>query len=260
MKQVLAFGDSNTWGLVPASAGERYPADVRWTGRLQKELESREIRILEDGVCGRTTVYEDPVRPGLRGIDDIARYAGTENLDAVILMLGTNDCKAAFHTAPEEIGSGLEQCLDRFEKMVPPERILVCSPLRLGEDVWRPDKDPAFNRQSVQVCEALRETYRAIAARRGNGFLAASDYAAASPVDEEHMDPEGHARFAAAVREMEEGGYGLVQGNARYLENGQIRRRKRRRRLTWRRNAGNTAYRPPWSRLTYGRRRSAKRC
>ena len=179
MKQVLAFGDSNTWGLVPASAGERYPADVRWTGRLQKELESREIR----------------------RIDDIARYAGTENLDAVILMLGTNDCKAAFHTAPEEIGSGLEQCLDRFEKMVPPERILVCSPLRLGEDVWKPDKDPAFDRQSVRVCEALRETYRAIAARRGNGFLAASDYAAASPADEEHMDPEGHARFAAAVRE-----------------------------------------------------------
>ena len=29
--------------------------------------------------------------------------------------------------------------------------------------------------------------------------------------------------FAAAVREMEEGGYGLVQGNARYLENGQVR-------------------------------------
>ena len=84
---------------------------------------------------------------------------------------------------------------------MPPERILVCSPLRLGEAVWRPDKDPAFNRQSVQVCEALRETYRAIAARRGNGFLAASDYAAASPADEEHMDPEGHARFAAAVRE-----------------------------------------------------------
>ena len=201
MKQVLAFGDSNTWGLVPASAGERYPADVRWTGRLQKELESREIRILEDGVCGRTTVYEDPVRPGLRGIDDITRYAGTENLHAVILMLGTNDCKAAFHAAPEEIGRGLEQCLDRFENLVPPERILVCSPLRLGEDVWKPDKDPAFNRQSVRVCEALREIYRAIAARRGNGFLAASDYAAASPADEEHMDPEGHARFAAAVRE-----------------------------------------------------------
>ena len=29
--------------------------------------------------------------------------------------------------------------------------------------------------------------------------------------------------FAAAVREMEEGGYSLVQGNARYLEKGQVR-------------------------------------
>ena len=201
MKQVLAFGDSNTWGLVPASAGERYPADVRWTGRLQKELESREIRILEDGVCGRTTVYEDPVRPGLRGIDDIARYAGTEKLDAVILMLGTTDCKAAFHAAPEEIGRGLEQCLESFEKLVPPERILVCSPLRLGENVWKPEKDPEFEPRSVEVCRALEGIYRAIAARHGTRFLAASDYAEASPADEEHMDAENHARFAAAVWE-----------------------------------------------------------
>ena len=201
MKQVLAFGDSNTWGLVPASAGERYPADVRWTGRLQKELESREIRILEDGACGRTTVFRDPVRQGLRGIDSILRYSGRKDLDAVILMLGTNDCKKVFHASPEEIGRGLVQCIDAFEELVPADRILVISPLLLGEDVWRPDKDPAFDRQSVLTCRALREVYRSIAAERGNCFLAASDHASASIVDEEHMNAEGHERLAKAVRE-----------------------------------------------------------
>ena len=199
MKQILAYGDSNTWGLVPGSAGERYPAEVRWTGLLQRSPEVRKFRIIEDGVCGRTTVFEDPVRPGLRGIDAIARYAGAEGPDAVILMLGTNDCKAAFHAAPEEIGRGVEQCLEQFEKLVPPERILLCAPIRLGENVWKPGKDPEFDRQSVRTCEALKEIYSGIAARRGNRFLAASDYAEASPVDEEHMDPEGHARLAAAL-------------------------------------------------------------
>ena len=201
MKQILAFGDSNTWGMIPGSAGKRYPAEVRWTGLLQQKPENRDIRILEDGVCGRTTVFEDPVRPGRRGIDAIARYAGAEGPDAVILMLGTNDCKAAFHAAPEEIGRGVEKCLEQFEKLVPPERILLCAPIRLGENVWKPEKDPEFDRQSVRTCEALKEIYSGIAARRGNRFLAASDYAEASPVDEEHLDPEGHARLAAAVNE-----------------------------------------------------------
>ena len=114
-------------------------------------------------------------------------------------MLGTNDCKTAFHASPEEIGRGLEQCLIRFETLVPPEKILVVSPLLLGQDVWKPEKDPAFSRESVKTCAALKEAYAKIAEKRGNAFLAASDHAAVSPVDEEHLNAEGHERLAAAI-------------------------------------------------------------
>ena len=198
--QILAFGDSNTWGLIPGTTG-RYPVHIRWTGLLQKAVRPLGVRILEDGVCGRTTVFRDPVRQGLRGIDSILRYSGRKDLDAVILMLGTNDCKKVFHASPEEIGRGLVQCIDAFEELVPADRILVISPLLLGEDVWRPDKDPAFDRQSVLTCRALREVYRSIAAGRGNCFMAASDHASASIVDEEHMNAEGHEQLAKAIRE-----------------------------------------------------------
>ena len=54
-------------------------------------------------------------------------------------MLGTNDCKTVFRASPEQIGSGLEQCIIRFEAFVPPERILVVSPILLGRDVWLPE-------------------------------------------------------------------------------------------------------------------------
>ena len=198
MKQILAFGDSNTWGLIPGT-GERYPEHIRWTGLLQKEVRPLGFRILEDGVCGRTTVFSDPARPGLRGIDSVSRYAGAKDLAAVILMLGTNDCKKVFRAPSEAIGRGLEACLDAFEKLVPPDRILVLSPPLLGEDVWKPDKDPAFDRESVKTCRALKEIYRSAAESRGNRFLAASDHASVSPADEEHLNAEGHERLAAAV-------------------------------------------------------------
>jgi lysophospholipase L1-like esterase len=37
-KRVLCFGDSNTWGFVPGSDGERMPADIRWPGAMTTDL------------------------------------------------------------------------------------------------------------------------------------------------------------------------------------------------------------------------------
>jgi len=198
MKQILAFGDSNTWGLIPGT-WDRYPEHVRWTGILRKAVLPHGFRILEDGVCGRTTVFEDPARPLRKGIDSIPQYKDTEGLHTVILMLGTNDCKKALRAAPEQIGCGLEQCIKRFEAFLPPEKILVVSPLLLGPDVWKPEKDPAFDAVSIETCAKLKDVYRAIAQKRGNSFLAASDYAQASTVDDEHLNAEGHENFAAAI-------------------------------------------------------------
>ena len=198
MKQILAFGDSNTWGLIPGS-GERYPEHIRWTGILRKAAASNGYRVLEDGVCGRTTVFQDPSRSGRRGLDAIDRYREADSLSAVILMLGTNDCKTVFRASPEQIGCGLEQCLIRFEQLIPPEKILVVAPLLLGKDVWKPEKDPAFDKQSVRTCAALKDIYRKIAERRGCAFLAASDHAEACHVDEEHLNAEGHEHLAAAI-------------------------------------------------------------
>jgi lysophospholipase L1-like esterase len=197
MKQILAFGDSNTWGLIPGT-GERYPEHIRWTGILRKAVAKEGYTVLEDGVCGRTTVFRDPFRSGRKGVDSLAQYK-TETLSAAILMLGTNDCKTVFRASPEQIGSGLEQCLDRLEELVPASKILVVSPLLLGRDVWRPEKDPAFDRQSVETCAALKSIYAQIAAKRGNAFLAASDHAAACHADEEHLNAEGHEKLAAAI-------------------------------------------------------------
>ena len=101
MKQILAFGDSNTWGLIPGT-WDRYPEYVRWTGILRKAVVSKGRRILEDGLVGRTTVFDDPARPLRRGIDSIPRYREEKDLDAVILMLGTNDCKNVFRPTPEK--------------------------------------------------------------------------------------------------------------------------------------------------------------
>ena len=199
MDQIIAFGDSNTWGLNPVMKN-RYPGNVRWTGILRNRLARHGLLLTEEGLCGRTTVYDDPRRTGLKGAEDIPRILEKNpRATAAIIMLGTNDCKKAFHASAEEIGRGLERCLDAFERQISPDRILVISPVVFGKDVWKPEKDPEFDRQSIRISSELKAVYAGIAQRRGHLFLAASDYAAPCRYDDEHLNAEGHGILADAV-------------------------------------------------------------
>ena len=120
-------------------------------------------------------------------------------LDGAIIMLGTNDCKTIYGVSAYTIGRGVELILDVLEKFVDPTKTLLVSPLHLGDDVWQPDKDPEFDKHSIEVSHELKSVYETIAARRGLHFLAASDVASPSSVDDEHFDEEGHKLFAQAV-------------------------------------------------------------
>ena len=199
MKSILAYGDSNTWGLIPGTS-ERFPWEVRWTGVLQKQC--ADAQVIEEGLCGRTTAFEDALRPGRKGCAALPLILETHSpLDAAVLMLGTNDCKPVYGANAFSIGKGIVLCLDALERSLPAEHILLVSPIWLGEDVWKPGKDPEFCRNSVTLSRELKAVYRRIAAERGTAFLAASDIAAADEADNEHRNRDGHAAFAAAVRE-----------------------------------------------------------
>ncbi len=59
MKEVLCYGDSNTYGRDPLTT-KRFKRNVRWPGVLQNTLGSN-YHIIEEGLNGRTTVWDDPV-------------------------------------------------------------------------------------------------------------------------------------------------------------------------------------------------------
>ena len=116
MKQILCFGDSNTWGL-DGETGKRFPWEERWTGILQEKLADRDIRIVEEGLCGRTTIFEDSLRLGRRGTELLPTLLETHTPDAVVLMLGTNDCKTIFGASAEIIGKGIARLLEQINQL-----------------------------------------------------------------------------------------------------------------------------------------------
>lgn len=199
MRQILCFGDSNTYGLIPGENG-RYPWEVRWTGRLNDRLKKYGCRVAEEGLCGRTTVFADLFREGRRGADFLPTLLETHSpLAAVVLMLGTNDCKTAYDATAGTIARGMEKLVNQVRSHDRDIPILVISPIHLGEQVWKEEYDPEFSEKSVEVSRQLKAEYEKIARKHGCRFLAASDVAKPSDRDQEHIDEAGHAALSNVI-------------------------------------------------------------
>ena len=102
---ILCYGDSNTYGYIPAGGGKRYDEDTRWTCRLQNQL-GKEYHVIEEGCSGRTTDVDDPDAPWKNGMSGLLISLHSHKpIDMIILMLGTNDLKTVFHRDAETIAA-----------------------------------------------------------------------------------------------------------------------------------------------------------
>ncbi len=106
MVTILWFGDSNTWGVDPASQSRLGP-HVRWPGVLGAAL-GPGAEVIEEGLRGRTTVWDDPFEEGRNGLVYLRPCLKSHApLDLVTVMLGTNDLKAVFRLGSGEIAAGV---------------------------------------------------------------------------------------------------------------------------------------------------------
>ena len=205
MKQILCFGDSNTFGLIPGT-GNRYDWNIRWTGILDKNLREKGYRIIEEGLCGRTTVFDDSFREGRKGADILPTLLESNNpIDIVILMLGTNDCKTIYNATAETIGKGIQRLLQQIKQKSPQAKIILVSPIYLGQGVGEKGFDSEFDDSSVETSENLHKVYNRIADENEIYYLKASGYANPSPQDREHLDENGHRKLAEGLLDLLEG-------------------------------------------------------
>jgi lysophospholipase L1-like esterase len=105
MKRILCFGDSNTWGYNPATQ-QRFPKEKRWPLVMLHEL-GADYEVIEEGLNGRTTVWEDPIEEYKCGKDHLIPCIKTHQpLDLLIILLGTNDLKMRFSLSAFDIAQG----------------------------------------------------------------------------------------------------------------------------------------------------------
>jgi lysophospholipase L1-like esterase len=117
VKTIMCYGDSNTWGCIPLTGLEpprRYAPAQRWPGVLRRELGDG-YWIVEEGLNGRTTVWDDPLEPFRSGKELLVPCLMTHQpIDLMIVMLGTNDLKGRFGVGARDIAAGLDYCSTLF--------------------------------------------------------------------------------------------------------------------------------------------------
>ncbi len=205
MRQILCYGDSNTWGCVPIEGDEparRFAPDVRWPGVLRRELGDG-YWIAEAGLSGRTTVWDDPLEPHLNGRELLLPTLLTHYpLDLVVVLLGTNDLKRRIGASSREIaeGAGLLADVIAGSECGPdgaaPHTLLVCpAPLgRLSQFAEDFDGAPAKHAELVRHLEGVAEA-------RSCSFFDAGTVISSSDVDGIHLDAPAHARLGTALAE-----------------------------------------------------------
>ena len=194
--KVLCFGDSNTWGYKPVT-GERYPKGVRWTSLLG---EYAGAEIVEEGLNGRTTVFQDPLFAGACGLDYIEACALSQApFDLFICMLGTNDMKMHVCNCVDASAKGAALICNKVKALVPNVKILMVSPIVIGK--WRLELGEIrqFNELSIDNSYKFSHFFEEQAEENGFYFLDAAQYAVPSQKDAIHMEPGEHKKLAEAL-------------------------------------------------------------
>ena len=198
MKTIVCYGDSNTYGYNPEN-GFRYEYEERWTTILQKELKDSAI-VIPEGLNGRTTSFEDELRPGRNGatyLDPCLHSHGP--IDLVVLMLGTNDLKIRFQATPTDIGKGIDRLI-KMIKSITPQKILLMAPPHLGDDLTEiPSGEEMGFERGISYSKRLAPIYEDWAKFHNIEFLDAAKYAKASEIDACHLTRESHRKLGEMV-------------------------------------------------------------
>lgn len=200
MKTILCYGDSNTWGF-NARTQDRFSSDERWTGVLAAEL-GASFYVIEEGLNGRTTVWDDPVEGKMSGKDYLVPCLDSHHpIDLVVLMLGTNDLKKRFSVSAYDIAMSVGVLIDIIQKSTAginyraPQVLLIAPPVvgKLSEyaEMFGDDAQ-ARSKQFARYYRLIAEQYRC-------HFLDAAQVIVSGELDGVHFEADQHRKLGQAV-------------------------------------------------------------
>lgn len=186
--QVMAFGDSLTWGAIPGGKG-RHTYQNRWTSVLETLVP--EIRVVAEGLGGRTSSFDDYATASDRnGAKTLPMLLGSHYpLNLVMIMLGSNDLKPHICGYINGAAAGIQRLVEIVRtfpygyQATIPQILIMSPPLFCNTAGGGPNGG-----RVIAESEKFKAAYQALAVKEGCGFFDCADVAQASPIDGVHLD------------------------------------------------------------------------
>lgn len=206
MRQILVYGDSLSWGIIPLTR-QRLPLHERWPGVMESRLNGSDcpVRVIEDCLNGRRTVWEDPFKPGRNGLTGLQQCIESHSpLALVILMLGVNDFQSmhahnAWHSAQgiTALVAAIREAPIEPGMPVPPILVVAPPPARTPKGPLAP-KFMGADAKSVGLAAAYREAAELLRCH----FFDAGTVTGSSRLDGVHLDADQHWKLGEALAEL----------------------------------------------------------
>lgn len=205
-RRILVYGDSNTYGYDPLT-GMRYGEADRYA-RILARLLGEDTIVLEEGLPGRTTVFDDPLTEGLCGLHLITPIMLSHMpLDTLVVMLGTNDTKERFGCNATNIAKGMARLVDKAFTTPAwrgePSIVVVCPP-PIAPHYADKACCAGMGRGCDTKSQQLPRCYQEVCAEKGVAFLDAGAIPGMgmSPLDGMHLSRESNRLLAGALFDM----------------------------------------------------------
>ena len=192
MKKILCFGDSNTYGYIPA-CGKRFDKDSRWPGILQK-LCGSEIQIIEAGCNNRTAFCDNPDGVMQTGYKILPEFLKLKP-DIVILFIGVNDLQFQYNPSAKEIEIGLTKIIEQIDT----KNIFIIAPPLLDENVLKNYFAFQFDKTSVEKSSLMYEIFKTIAQQENCIFIDINQHVKVSSKDGLHFEQKDHQKIAELI-------------------------------------------------------------
>lgn len=202
-EQILVYSDSLTWGIIP-NTRKRLSFEKRWTGVFENSLntEGNNVRVIENCLNGRRTVWSDPYKEGRDGSQGLAQVIEMNSpLKLVILMLGTNDFQCTHENNAWLSAQGTVKLINIIRQspiepgMSVPEIMIIAPPKIIEPKGIIANKFNNSAKRSVGLAEELEK----IAKENSVYYFDAGSVTEASKVDGIHLDEEQHKKLGEAI-------------------------------------------------------------
>lgn len=195
MKKILCYGDSNTYGFIPAS-GKRYDKDTRFCGVLAKILSS-DFEIIEEGMNNRTGFFRNPEGLKQSGGEYLSIYLQNhKDIDICILALGTNDFQFFYNINEEIIQNGIQNLINSVRKYNPNAQIIIIPPVKITYNILKSYFSMMFNQESIEKIQKMFSLFEKTAQANNCLYFDFNAITAPSDADGLHYTKESHRLIA----------------------------------------------------------------